>query len=109
MKIEEKGKRRARSQRGLKKVAHTRSVHMANPISDIGKKGPTTNAPWNQNLESKLVSYTVIVLILQFLNSTISFKKLDHSIRCYILHDAETLILDCFVLKTAREFPNLRD
>ena len=36
MKIEEKSKRRARSQRGLKKVAHTRSVHMANPISDIG-------------------------------------------------------------------------
>lgn len=40
MKIEEKSKRRARSQRGLKKVAHTRSVHMANPISDIGYKGP---------------------------------------------------------------------
>ena len=38
MKIEERerSKRRARSQRGLKKVAHTRSVHMANPISDIG-------------------------------------------------------------------------
>ena len=41
MKIEEKSKRRARSQRGLKKVAHTRSVHMANPISDIGYKGPS--------------------------------------------------------------------
>ena len=42
MKIEERerSKRRARSQRGLKKVAHTRSVHMANPISDIGYKGP---------------------------------------------------------------------